>query len=500
VDEDDRRQPGHIGPVDLFDVDARDGSCVLVGCSRGGHESPFGSRSAVRSVALSIAPGRVNSNGGEASRTTSRSANLHRRLWRDSVSYVRSIVAVPESPPLGDSWEALLVALRRESAITVERTVDHIRTVPSYAELDIDALRVFVRRSHDVVLDGVEQRRKPVAPHDSAVFDEHGEVRARQGIPVADLLAVWRVGLDSLHKLAREVAPPSPDRDALLLEFLERAMVWVDFAMLASAEGHRRTELTLAREQHHAQANLLRRIMAGTVAPAEIRTALAPLGVDPDAPYYAIYARPDTSADVGAIERYLGVGLVTRGKGIVALIDGHVCGFIASLPKAPAPTAIGFSEPAALPDLKSAFTRARRSLETALAIGAKGTFDLATLGLEAAVVSDTDIGNVMVDRYIDALQGLTGGDAMLETVERYLANDLSVDPTARDLGVHVNTVRQRLGRLRASPVGRCVRPRPSSRFGGRSSVSGSVDPHARSRSMATRISPALSRCALPVHR
>ena len=71
----------------------------------------------------------------------------------------------------GDGWEALLAALRRESPITVERNVDHIRTLPSYAELDVDAIRVFVRRSHDVVLDGVEQRRQPRAPEDSAVFD-----------------------------------------------------------------------------------------------------------------------------------------------------------------------------------------------------------------------------------------------------------------------------------------------------------------------------------------
>jgi carbohydrate diacid regulator len=37
----------------------------------------------------------------------------------------------------------------------------------------------------------------------------------------------------------------------------------------------------------------------------------------------------------------------------------------------------------------------------------------------------------------------------LKTVECYLANDLNIESTAQDLGVHVNTVRERLSRAEA---------------------------------------------------
>jgi DNA-binding PucR family transcriptional regulator len=41
----------------------------------------------------------------------------------------------------------------------------------------------------------------------------------------------------------------------------------------------------------------------------------------------------------------------------------------------------------------------------------------------------------------------TAGDAVLTTAERYLANDRSVELTAKDLDVHPNTIRQRLARF-----------------------------------------------------
>jgi hypothetical protein len=89
------------------------------------------------------------------------------------------------------------------------------------------------------------------------------------------MLAVWRVGLENLYALARRVAAPGPNRDALLLEFLELALAWADFAMLHAAEGHRRGELSRAREQLHAQTNFVRRVLSGTATQGEIRSTLA---------------------------------------------------------------------------------------------------------------------------------------------------------------------------------------------------------------------------------
>jgi hypothetical protein len=354
-------------------------------------------------------------------------------------------------------WEELLAAVHRERATGVERTLTFMGTMPTYGKLDPEALRVGVRANFDAVLAGMKHRRLPGAPDDTKIFEGRGAARARQGLPVTEMLAAWRVGQESLYLLARELAPDVPERDALLLEFLELVMAWVDFAMLAAADGHRRSELSRARELHHAQSNLVRRVLAGTVAPGEVRMVVAPLGLDPAALYHAVRARPEPSVGGETIEQHLGVdGLVRRGRGLVVWIDGDICGFIADLPKVAAPTAIGISEAVPLHDLEPAFRRASRALETALALGVRGVFDLATLGVQVAVVGDADVGDAMVRRYIEVLNRVTGGEVILQTVERFLANDSSIEATARDLDVHVNTVRHRLSRFEDA-TGRSLR-------------------------------------------
>ena len=239
-----------------------------------------------------------------------------------------------------------------------------------------------------------------------------------------------------------------PEREALLLEFLELSVAWADFGMLNVAEGHQRGELSRMREQHRAETNLVRRVLSGTAAPSEIRTAVTPLGLEPDKLYHAVRARPEPTVDVETIERYLEAdGLVSRGNGLVAVIDGDVCGFVSRRPHGAAPTAVGLSEPSALSAMESAFKQAGRALDTALALGAKGIFELEDFGVQPAIAQDTDVGDAMVGRYVDPLMAQSGGEAVLTTAERYLANDRNVDGTAKDLSVHPNTVRHRLVRF-----------------------------------------------------
>jgi hypothetical protein len=356
-----------------------------------------------------------------------------------------------------DTWPELLHCVRDEIAEAVEHTIAYTRTMRSYDGLEMEAIHELVRGSYDVVLGGLDQRRRPDEGADGSLFDVHGEKRGRQGIAIREMLAVWRVGLENLYALARRVAAPGPGRDAVLLEFLELALAWADFAMLHAAEGHRRGELSRAREQLHAQTNFVRRVLSGTATQGEIRSALASLGLDAQGLYHAVRARPQPSVGMEAIERYLDAdGLVRRGNGLLALIDGDASGFIAHLPQTAAPTAVGISEPVALTSMKPAFRQASRALETALALGAKGAFGFADLSLHPAIATDTDIGDVMVTRYIEPVLNITGGETVLATIERYLGNDRNVEITAEGLEVHPNTVRQRLDRFEEA-TGRSLR-------------------------------------------
>jgi hypothetical protein len=346
------------------------------------------------------------------------------------------------------AWHELLAVVRAEIAHAVERTVEYTRTRGSFRNVNEDAIRVVVRGNYEAVLSSLEERRRPNAGDDGAVFDAAGETRARQGVDLVEMLAGFRLSLEYLHELAGRVAAVGPEREALLLEFLELASSWADFAMLNAANGHRRGELSVAREQQHVQTNLVRRVLTGTAAPAEIRSAVTPLGLDPDGLYFAVRARPEPALDMEAIERYVGAdGLVRRGNGLLALIDGDACGFLGSLPRSAAPTAVGISDQVALVAMESAFRQAGRALETALALGVKGIFSFSDLSIQSAIAGDADLGAVMLARYVDAVLAVPAGSGILDTAERYLANDRSVDLTAKDLDVHPNTVRHRLERF-----------------------------------------------------
>jgi hypothetical protein len=356
-----------------------------------------------------------------------------------------------------DTWGQLLQSVREELAEAIEKTIEHTRLMRSYDAVSNEAIHELVRSQYETVLDGLDERRRPDEHAERGFFDAGGETRGRQGVAIREMLAVWRAGLENLHELARRVAPPGPSRDGLLLEFLELALAWADFAMIHAAEGHRRGELSQAREQQHAQTNFVRRVLSGAATTGEIRATLVALDLDAQGLYHAVRARPQPTIDMETIERYLGAdGLVRRGNGLLAMIDGDACGFIARLPQGAAPTAVGVSKAVALTAAKPAFRQASRALETALTLGAKGVFGFNELSLHPAVAADTDIGDVMTARYIAPLANIAGGEAVLTTVERYLANDRNVELTAQDLHVHPNTVRQRLDRF-GEATGRSLR-------------------------------------------
>jgi hypothetical protein len=97
--------------------------------------------------------------------------------------------------------------------------------------------------------------------------------------------------------------------------------------------------------------------------------------------------------------------------------------------------------------MEPAFRQAGRALETALALGANGIFGFGHLSIQPAITDDADLGTVMFARYVGAVLAVPAGPDILATAERYLANDRSVDLTAKDLDVHPNIVRHRLERL-----------------------------------------------------
>jgi DNA-binding PucR family transcriptional regulator len=133
---------------------------------------------------------------------------------------------------------------------------------------------------------------------------------------------------------------------------------------------------------------------------------------------------------------------------MAALLDGDLAGFVLAPLNVETSAPVGVGRPARLDGLEQSFRLASRALATAAAAGQPGPVALRELGLLPAVLADGDVGDGLLDRIIDPVlaQGRSG-ETLLDTLARYLENDLRLELTAEQMFLHVNTVRYRLRRF-----------------------------------------------------
>ncbi|WP_167837732.1 PucR family transcriptional regulator [Nocardia altamirensis] len=348
----------------------------------------------------------------------------------------------------GPGARDLLMTLVAGGAAFAERFVERMRVeIPTYANLPADALVPTTLAALTVVFDTIRDGRDFDAA-DLAALAEHGEVRGRQGVSLDEVFAGWhlasRMLLDDLIAIGRKDGVS----DGVLLDLSHDLLRIADTAMLASARGHHVAEFEIARVQQNHRADLVRGILFGTSSPASIRMQMEGYGLAYDRDYHAFRSRPTEAVDLRDLERALDLTPIHgRPRGLAALVDGDLVGFVDHAPPTDLPVPVGLG-PAVRPDrLESSFRLATRAMTTAIAFGSKGTHDLPGLGLLPAVVADIEIGAEMVARYLAPLGAGDAVDALLGTVEVYLATDMRVDRTAEQLHLHPNTVRYRITRF-----------------------------------------------------
>lgn len=326
-----------------------------------------------------------------------------------------------------------------QDRVFVERVAQRIRMeVQSYGLLSLEQVL-------DVGADW--SRVEPGTDEFHEHFYRSGYTRAQQGVPASDMLLAYRVFHQEMRRRARELSGgPDQERDTLLA-FLELSAAYVDAATMETTAGHHAAELTMTRRAFHDREAVVRRALFGGTSAGELRTHLEALGVDLSQPFRAVRARSSDDSDLGQLERIL-LGGAAHG-GVLALVDGDLCGFVATLPSVVPPLSVGVSQPVGLLDLPAAFAVASRALTTAAALErTPGFHDLASMGLHAAVLGDDELGELLVARYVEPLekQG-EAGRTVLATVQLYMQNDCKLEVTAKQLWVHVNTVRYRISRF-----------------------------------------------------
>ena len=284
-------------------------------------------------------------------------------------------------------WEAFLDALIADRELLTKRVRENIRAqLPAYRlvgdreldwgfRIDLDGTLISARAGHEAVTDEHLAGLIPV-----------GETRARQGIPIQEVLLAWRIGVQVVIDRATEIGPQleiSPDE---MLRFVRALIAASDRAMAIIASAHRGAELELAAREHERRAAVVHEALLGKLSPVVVRAHAESCGIDPACDYVAIRAEasPEERAQR---ERRLGFqSAVTPRQGLGAIIDDDLAGFLLRPPSGQIPFAVGVGPPRPVERLQESFELASRALVTMRAFGLVGAMDLDALGVLPAIV------------------------------------------------------------------------------------------------------------------
>ena len=340
--------------------------------------------------------------------------------------------------------ETLLAALLDGKEEISERHVTRARAeIPNFAGVPITEHR---RDSVGAVVLLVAMRREgldslPAEARDGLL--DLGERRARQGVPLEDMLRSWRMGVEEAMSYATTIAPDIGMDRGEVFDFFQQAFDVVDDTMVEIARGHR-TDPT---PETGSRAALVRDLLMGELAAEAIHSGCVGFGLDPLAGYSAFRARAG-SEHVGAdLDALFDLAPEPGSRvGLAVAFERELIG----LTSEPIPrgrlelVAVGPRVPAV--DLAVSYTVAGRVLAAAETFGLAGVQDLAGAGLHAAVIEDVELGQALSEALIEPVRAQSSGEEILHTVRAWMAAGMRVEPTAQRLFIHANTVRYRLRR------------------------------------------------------
>ena len=346
-------------------------------------------------------------------------------------------------------WDVLFDALlgpRPELTDCVRMAIQ--ARVPAYRDIPHESLDDEIGFEIERVLRSARAGTTAISDDEFAELAKIGTARAQQGIPVDDMLHAWRIGVEVLVIHARGAGQQLGIDDALVLELVQSTLAATDLAMVTTADAHRKAGRTLVLAEAQRCDAFVRGTLFGTVPIAELRIQAEAYGLSPTVDYVAARACLGDDVSRHKLETALGfhAGPLYR-RGLCALIDGHLVGFLSEPPSRDVDAVVGFGPPRPLERLSESYRLAARALMTVQACSLRGAYDIPALGLRAAVAVDADVGDSLRKRYLEPLA--EGGSAreLMTTLRAYLACGMHVERTATRLFVHQNTVRYRLARF-----------------------------------------------------
>ncbi len=347
--------------------------------------------------------------------------------------------------------QAIAVVLRPVLAESADEMIEAVRTIPAYARpLDGqfgEGLRVGVEEALRHFLAEVEAGG-PVPRSDVYTILGRGEMQA--GRTLESLLSAYRIGARVAWRrfaAAGTEAGLAPDTLYLLAESI---FAYIDVLSAESADGYAREQSAAASEAELRRRRLVRLLVREPAVDAAVIEAAAG---------DAAWTLPRTLAVLAIAEQpnasalHLPTDSITERVGeltCVVVPDPDGPGRRRSLERgiADAQASAGLGTTVAWPEAVTSFTRARAALE--LGAGEPGLIVARERTGELLLLGDPGLaGELAADRLAPLASLSEGSRARLtETLRIWLAEQGRLGPVAQRLGIHPQTARYRLTRLR----------------------------------------------------
>jgi PucR-like helix-turn-helix protein/diguanylate cyclase with GGDEF domain len=337
-----------------------------------------------------------------------------------------------------------------EARRVADQIVASIRAeIPSFAEIEVDEIRRMVASDMTCRRVAVAEPRPPT-PQELDVSASVTLGLARAGVPLDAINQSRRIAVRHIFDAWREDAQARGIDASTQLDHLYSLWSWTDAITARAGAVYPQTEAELEGRDEDQRAWFLRGVLDGTLAPAEAQARAAAYGLLPGGRYLALRGRPGADADARQLRRAVEVAAQTDFGGVlVGVVEGEVWGLVSRRPDiGPGQGVVGLGTAADLGGVETSFRLATRALETATAFGLDGAVGIDDLSLRPVVLSEAQVGERLMRRYLEPLRELGEFGTTLEhTVKVFLANDMRIDDSAKALIIHPNTLRHRIDRF-----------------------------------------------------